>query len=88
MKKGKFQNQSLLNMDEEEKWTRAIRNREAKAFFPFANRMFSYAIANCLNQADTKQLRKDYGTSFSFAQGSGLCAVVYWNYIAMSTIHF
>lgn len=72
-------------MDEEEKWTQKIKNRDLSAFFPFAERMWKYSIANGIYSSDVKVLKKDYARSFHLAQCAGLAAVLYWNFAAMRT---
>lgn len=78
-----IKNQFLLKMDEEEKWTQKIKNRDFSAFFPFAVRIWKYSIANGLYPSDVKVLKKDYAKSFHFAQYGGLAAIIYWNIAAM-----
>lgn len=74
-------------MDQEEIWTERIKQRQGNAFFAYGQRMWKYAVSNGLTPSDTKILRRDYGRSVLLAQGFGFAAIIYWNYVAMSTFY-
>lgn len=72
-------------MDEEQRWTEKIRRRELAAFMPYARRMWSYSVTNCIKPVDTKVIREDFGKSLRTGQYAGIIGIVYWNLIAIGT---